>query len=317
MTRDILGDMVLAALVMMTGGEPKEEQRIRRCDRLLMMEAIISAAEQARQQQRTQLITQDIVEALERVSSTLDPLRERDKIRRSREMADGLCYFIRDPLGAQFFNTEGQPWPLADITVVDFGLFAQEGYEAQRAIAFCGVFNKIQALAEANQYSNRPLISVLDENHIFSKVPLLAALETRGAKMGRKLGWWLWIATQNMTDFAEEAHKMLSMIETWMCLSSTPDEIAKIEQFKPLTREQRQLFLSARKARGQYTEGVLLSPKLSSLFRSVPPRLYLAMAATEQHEKHARRQLMLKFGCTELEAVAYQAQQMMTISTLK
>ena len=82
-----------------------------------------------------------------------------------------MRYFIRDPLGAQFFNTEGQPWPLADVTVVDFGLFAQEGYEAQRAIAFCGVFNKIQALAEANQYSNRPLISVLMKIIFSAKYP--------------------------------------------------------------------------------------------------------------------------------------------------
>ena len=104
---------------------------------------------------------------------------------------------------------------------------------------------------------------------------------------------------------------MLSMIETWMCLAQPTDEIAKIEQFKTLTREQRQLFLSARKDRGQYTEGVVLSPKLSSLFRSIPPALYLAMAATEQHEKHARQQLMQQLGCTELAAVQYQAQQRM------
>ena len=47
--RDILGEMLLAALVMITGGEPKEEARIRRSDRLLIMEAIILAAKAGRE----------------------------------------------------------------------------------------------------------------------------------------------------------------------------------------------------------------------------------------------------------------------------
>ncbi|HVY54091.1 MAG TPA: conjugative transfer ATPase, partial [Gammaproteobacteria bacterium] len=311
-SRDILGDMVLAALVMITGGEKKEEDRIRRSDRMLIMDAIILAAETAKAANKTQMIASDIVGAFEALTQQLDPHRDADKIRRGREMADSLRYFIRDPVSSEFFNTLGNPWPTADITVVDFGLFAQEGYEAQRSIAFCGVFSKIQTLAEANQYTKRPLISVLDENHIFSKLPLLAALETRGTKMGRKLGWWIWIATQNVKDFAEEARKMLPMFETWMCLAVPPDEINQIELFKVLTPEQRTLFLSARKEKGKYTEGVLLSPKMQGLFRNVPPPLYLVMAATEQYEKHQRRQLMQDLNLTELEVIQYQAEQRMS-----
>lgn len=309
--RDILGDMVLAALVMITGGEKKEENRIRRSDRMLVMDAIILAAEKVKAQDGLQLIAQDIVNAFAELATRLNPQSDADKIRRAREMADGMRFFVQDIVSRQFFNSYGKPWPAVDVTVVDFGLFAQEAYEAHRAVAFCGVFNKIQNLAEANQYSDRPLISVLDENHIFSKLPLLAAMQTRGAKMGRKLGWWLWIATQNMKDFSDESRKMLAMIETWMCLALPPDEIEQIERFKPLTEEQRALFLSARKEKGKYTEGVLLSPRLQGLFRNVPPRLYLAMAATEQSEKHQRRQLMQQLGCSELEAVQHIAQQMM------
>ncbi len=310
-SRDILGDMVLAALVMITGGEKKEEDRIRRSDRMLIMDAIILAAETVKAAGRPQMIASDIVAAFERLILELNPERDADKIRRGREMADSLRYFIRDPVSSEFFNTPGNPWPTADITVVDFGLFAQEGYEAQRSIAFCGVFGKIQTLAEANQYSNRPLISVLDENHIFSKLPLLAAIETRGTKMGRKLGWWIWIATQNVRDFAEEARKMLPMFETWMCLAVPPDEIDQIERFKVLSAEQGTLFLSARKEKGKYTEGVLLSPKIQGLFRNVPPALYLAMAATEQYEKHQRRQLMQQLNLSELQVIQYLAEQRM------
>lgn len=309
--RDILGEMVLAALVMITGGEPKEEERIRRSDRMLIMDAIILAAETVRAAQKPQMIAADIVAAFEQLAARLDPQRDTLQSQKIREMTDSLRYFIKDPMISPFLNQPGEPWPLADVTVVDFGLFAREGYEAPRSIAFAGVVNKILALAEANQYSNRPIIAIFDENHLFSKLPLLAAIQTRIAKMGRKLGLWLWVATQNLKDFADESRKMLSLIETWMCLALPPDEIDQIERFKLLTEEQRALFLSARKEKGKYTEGVLLSPRLQELFRHVPPRLYLAMAGTEQVEKHQRRLLMKKLQKSEMEAVKYIAQKMM------
>ena len=310
-SRDILGEMVLAALIMITGGEPKEEDRIRRADRMLIMDAIILAAETVRQLGRPQMIAADIVAAFEQLAEKCDPQRDVMECQKIREMTSSLRYFIKDPTISQFLNQPGDPWPLADVTVVDFGLFAQEGYEAPRSIAFAGVVSKILALAEANQYSNRPIVAIFDENHLFSKLPLLAAIQTRIAKMGRKLGLWLWVATQNLNDFADEARKMLSLIETWMCLAVTPDEIDKIEKFKVLTKEWRSLFLSARKEKGKYTEGVLLSPRCQGVFRNVPPKLYLAMAATEQIEKHQRRLLMKKLHKSELEAVKYIAQKMM------
>ena len=68
-------------------------------------------------------------------------------------------------------------------------------------------------LAEQNQSSGRPIIVALDENHLFTKIPLLAELQTMIAKMGRKLGPGLWAITQNLRDFADEAHKMLSLME--------------------------------------------------------------------------------------------------------
>lgn len=316
-SRDILGDMVLAALAMITGGEKKEEDNITRADRMLIMDVIIDAALCVREanlanpDDRQQMIASDIVEAFERKVLTLDRERDAHKIRRAREMADGLRYFTQDPVSSRFFNTPGEPWELADITVVDFGLFAQEGYEAQRSIAFAGCVSKMFNLAEANQYSNRPIIAIFDENHLFTKLPLLASIQTRIAKMGRKLGVWLWVATQNVKDFADEASKMLSLIETWICLAVPKQEIEEIKRFKPLSKEQEAMLLSARKEPKKYTEGVLLSPKLQGLFVNVPPRPYLAMAATEQHEKNERAVLMKQLDCSELEVVFHIAQKMM------
>ncbi len=313
--RDILGEMVLAALIMITGGEKKEEESIRRSDRMLIMDAIINAAYAVRDQHRDQLIASDIVESFERIALSLDPARDSEKMKRARDMADAMRYFTKDPLSSRFFNTVGTPWLEADITLIDFGLFAREGYEAHRSIAFSGCMNALLTLAEANQKSHRPIKVVCDENHLFTSIPLLADIETRVAKMGRKLGLWLWLATQNMKDFAEGARRMLSQIEVWLCLALPPTEIDEIEHFKVLTQEQRMLLLSARKEKGKYTEGVFMSPKEIGLIRNVPPRIYLAMAATDQDEKYLRQQLMQVHHCTEIEAVKLIAKQMMNHET--
>lgn len=311
--RDILGDMVLAALIMITGGEKREEDNIRRSDRMMIIDAIINAAYFIRDQGRDQMIASDIVDAFTRLGEKWDAYRDADKIRRSREMADAMRYFTNDSVSSQFFNSYGTPWPLADITILDFGLFANEGYEAQRAIAFAGYMAKVLALAEVNQTGERAIKVVCDEDHLITSIPLCADIQTRISKMGRKLGLWLWLATQNLRDFADNSRRLLAQIEHWMCLSLPLDEIQQIENFKQLTPERRALFQSARKESGKFTEGVMLSPKLQSLFRNVPPKLYLALAATEQSEKSQRAKIMRQYNCTEIEAVEKIARDMMQI----
>jgi conjugative transfer ATPase len=309
--RDILGDMVLSALIMITGGEKREEEAIRRSDRMLIMDAIIDAAYFVRDQERSQMTASDIVDAFERLTMTLDQQRDSEKIRRSREMADSMRYFTKDPMASQFFNSRGNPWVEADLTIVDFGLFAREGYEAHRSIAFSGCLNHIQTLAEANQNSDRAIYTIIDENHIFTSIPLLANIQTRVAKTGRKLGLWLGVATQNMKDFPDGARRMLAQLEHWICLHVPPTEIDEIEDFKVLSQEQRFLLLSTRKEPGKYTEGVIFSTILNALFRNTPPRIYLSLAATEQDEKNHRLRLMQQHKCSEIEAVRMIARDMM------
>jgi conjugative transfer ATPase len=311
--QDVLGDMVIAALLMITGGEKKEEESIRRGDRILIMDAIIDAAYFIRDKGCDEMVAGDVVDGFERIAKKFDVTREAEKISRCYSLADAMRVFTRDPVSSLFFNNVGNAWKLADVTIVDLGMFAKEGYEAQRALAVAGCINKIQMLAEANQRSNRSINVVFDENHILSSVPLLADMQTRLIKTSRKLGLWLWFATQNMKDFSDRSHRMLSQIETWICLALTLDEIEQVERFKTLTAEERALLLSAQKAPRQYTEGVLLSPKMKGLFRNIPPRLYLALAATEQSEKNLRFRVMAEHKCTELDAARMIAREMMTI----
>jgi len=80
------------------------------------------------------------------------------------------------------------------------------------------------------------------------------------------------------------------------------EEVEEMRRFRDLSEAQRALLLSATKAHGQYTEGVVLAGTVETLFRCVPPSLILALVQTERHEKARRAELMAEHGCTEVEA---------------
>jgi hypothetical protein len=141
-----------------------------------------------------------------------------------------------------------------------------------------------------------------DEAHLITTNDLLGPKVTKGTKMWRKLNMWFWLATQNMEDFPDSMSRVLSMCEFWMLLTMDKKEVAEVTRFRRLTSEQQQLMESARKAKHQYTEGVMISSSGQFLFRNVPPALPLALAMTEGDEKSHRRRLMEKHGCDELHA---------------
>lgn len=207
----------------------------------------------------------------------------------------------RDILG-ELFNREGRHWPEADITLIDLGTLAREGYEAPLAVAYTSLVNTINNIAERDQFLEREIVFATDEAHMITTNPLLAPYVVKVVKMWRKLGAWLWLATQNLEDFPDTAKKMLNMIEWWLCLVMPPEEVEEIARFRKLTDEQKAMLLSATKTPRCYTEGVVLASRIEALFRAVPPSLYLALGMTEKEEKAARRELMIKHGISELEA---------------
>lgn len=296
--RDVLGELEITARLMITGGEEKEEQRLTRADRSMIRQCIINAAIACSEQNRT-VLTQDVRDAL-RVLGTDISLPEQRRIR-MLEMADAMDMFC---LGADgdLFNSEGTPWPEADITIIDLAIYAREGYNAQLSIAYISLINTVNNIAERDQMLGRPIINVTDEGHIIAKNPLLCSYALKIIKMWRKLGAWFWFATQNIEDLPKAAEPMLNMIEWWVCLNMPPDEVNKIARFRELNDAQKKLMLSARKESGKFTEGVILSKSTEVLFRTVPPSLYLAMAMTEPEEKAERFRLMMEHGWNELDA---------------
>ncbi len=319
--RDILGEMEIAARLMITGGEKKEEERLTRSDRGLIREAIMMAAHTSFAEQR-QMIASDLQNALYAIAHNHQqdergqPLMTAHRRARADEMAGAMSMFTQGFEG-ELFNRPGTPWPEVDVTLIDLGTLARENYSAQMALAMVSLINTVNNLAERDQYQDRELQLVIDEGHITTTNPLLSPYMTKVVKMWRKLGAWLWLATQNLADYPDTAEKMLNMAEWWLCLTMPPDEVEQIARFKKLTEEQKAVLLSASKLPRCYTEGVVLAKKIEALFRVVPPSLYLALGMTEKEEKAERRALMREHQCSELEAAVLVARKMNVARGLK
>ena len=294
--RDVLGEMEIAARVMITGGDAGEDARMSRADRLLIRNAILRAAKTVRDVGRSQVITEDVVEALGVIAR--DPDLAEARRARASEMGDGMALFCSG-LAGHFFNRTGTAWPEADVTVLEMGILAREGYEDQLTVAYISIMSHINDLVERHQSDARPTLVVTDEGHIITTNPLLARYVVKITKMWRKLGAWFWIATQNLEDFPDASRKMLNMMEWWLCLVMPKEEVEQIARFRELSEVQRSLLLSARKEPGKYVEGVVLSDKLEALFRNVPPALTLALAMTEKHEKAERAAIMREHAAAQ------------------
>ena len=299
--RDLLGEMELKARIMITGGDSKEEAVMTRADRLTIRRAIILAAEEKQAAgSREIVLTEDVVEALNKLAVEESSTPKRRE--RAKDMADAMALCCSGTAG-HFFNRVGKAWPEADVTIMEMGLLANEGYEDQLALGFMGLMNQINGVVEREQYDHRPTFVLGDEAHLITTNPLLAIFLVKIVKMWRKLGAWLWLATQNLEDFPDAAKKLLSMFEWWVAMVCPKEEIEQISRFKDLTEEQKGMLRAAKKEPGNYTEGVVLSDNLQCLFRSVPPPLALALAMTEKHEKQQRAEIMRSQHCSELEAV--------------
>ncbi|MEM9257655.1 MAG: conjugative transfer ATPase, partial [Pseudomonadota bacterium] len=297
--RDVMGEMEVVAKLMITGGEEKEAARLTRPDQRRIQEAITLAAQVAVEANRP-CMTEDVRDAF--ITLCQDDKYDPKTRERLRDMGDSIAMFCTGFPGEIFNSRNGAAWEEADVTIIDLATFAREGYEAHLAISVVSCLNMINNIAERDQHGSREIVVTIDEAHIITTNPLLAPFLIKIVKMWRKLGAWLWSATQNMEDYPAAAKKMLNMVEWWLCLVMPKEEVEEIARFRKVDAAQRDMLLSASKAQGQYTEGVVMSEATDNLFRNVPPSLMLALAQTEKHEKAKRMELMQAHGITEVEA---------------
>ena len=305
--RDLLAEMLVIAKLMVTGGQPGELARFSRADEATMQGAILDAAGNCVRQDRKTVRVSDVREALYRRAEALEKGDPR-RIRR-QEMADAISLFTVGFAG-ELFDREGDMLPDADYLRFEMGTLAGEQYRDQLSVAWLGLINAVIARAEHFQRDSRPTILLTDEAHVITTNALLASYLVQISKLlGRRLGLWIWMATQNMKDFQGESEKMLAMFEWWLCLHVGRSELPELLRFRALSPDQQAMLLSARKLPGCYTEGLLLSDTVEGRFRNVPPALCLALAQTEKEEKAERGRLMAEYGCSELEAALRVAEQ--------
>jgi len=305
--RDELGEMLVAVVTMVTGGEIKELHFLRRHERFDLKRAIIKAG--IHTIKRGYTLPEDIRDALRSMSKDTDNELSDNRRERLTEFADNMQTWCEGVRG-KFFNRPGEAWPDADVTIFDVGMMVSADNADMLGVSVISMLNKIISIAERDQYSGRPTITLADEGHLTTTNPLIAPIVTNMTKMARKLNLWFWLATQNLKDFKDESSKMLSNFEWWITMSSTQDEVDQISRFRALTKDQELLLLAARKEPGKYTEGVVMSDDLLSLFRNVPPSIAMALAQTEGHEKLARKKLMDEHGISELDAAYMIAEKM-------
>jgi len=305
--RDYLGEMQLSAVMMITGGEAKEIDKLTRADRYTIADSIVRAARAARAAGKPHPLVEDVANELLNLARDESLVAQRRQ--RASEMGEAMKVFTQG-LRGKLFNRFGQEWPDADFTLLEMGTVTLGGYEDALSVAYSAFVDQVQAVGEKHQYGGRDTVLLTDEGHLILTNPLLGPKIVKGTKMWRKLGIWFWLATQDMKDFPDSMSRVLNMCEWWILLSMEIAEIAEVARFKKLTNEQRSLMASARKDPPRYTEGVVLTPNMNALFRNVSPALPVALAMTERHEKAERRALMKEHGCTELEAAVLVARRL-------
>lgn len=297
--RDLMGEMVILAIAMVTGGEKKEMERIDRADRPLFSQAIRLAAQRAKDTGRPTVITEDIARAIDDLAD--ETLLGRTTKEKYHGFANAMRVFCEGTAG-RLFNRPGTPWPTSDVTLVEFATLGTTGYEDQLSVGFMSLIQAIQLHITRHQYEPRQTVVLVDESHVLARMEIMARYVMKAIKTWRSAGAWYWQATQSIDDFSGDMSSLTTQMEWMIALAMPKDEVTKLRALKSLTDEQATMVASARKSPGEYSEGVVLHDSFTALFRAVIPPLALALAQTEKDERAARRAIMAERSCSEIEA---------------
>ena len=311
--RDYVAEFQLAALMMAANGKEPEEIGITYDHRSELLTALIECAKEVVASGRDQMIASDLVNYIKRKVDRLQSSslpHEVEIANQLRLLGNRIFDFITIPMNGLYFNRPAEALPETDITYFEMGKWKDEGdtNEAARSLASVTMIQRIMAQSEARQKSGRFSVFLLDECHIITKHKVPAASLTQCAKMSRKVGLYLWLATQNVKDFDGSVAKMLSMFEYWIVLDMSNKEFEQVTQYVEVSDIEQQLFRTIHNEKGVYSEAVVMSKRNKLLVRCFPFREILYLAFNEQKEKSARLAMAKKYNCDEVEAALLQAQ---------
>ena len=186
--RDVLGDMEIAARIMITGGDEREDARMTRADRLLIRNAIFLAAKAVKEAGRDHVLTQDVVAALQSIghdeSLPDHPSRWATAWRCSVHVWWAIFSTGRVPPGRRRIS---RFWR--------WGYWHGKATKISPPSPTSSMMSHINDLVERHQHDVRPTLVVTDEGHIITTNTLLTRSVVEITKVWRKLGAWFWIAT--------------------------------------------------------------------------------------------------------------------------
>ena len=307
--RSYLSEMEFIMRIMITGGSAQElsQAEIARINRALVRGLKLSVERgepHARPVHMMEAMRAMATEEMQR------PGGQQSAAENMSNMADALERWTQGTNG-RLFNRHADGFSEDyDLTVIELGALGQLGGGEMLAVAGLSAIYTITALAEKLQHSGRSIEVKIDEAHLWAKVKLLMSGLVVGSKVFRKLNTWLTLITQDVSDFKDDAAKILTNAEFWWLMRMSATEIEQATKILNLNEEVKHLIRFPRKEERRFVEGISLSGKFpETLVRYVPPSLMLALGQTDGKEKEHRAKLMQKHGINELEAALMVAEE--------
>ena len=313
-SRDILSEMAMATRTMITGGEKTEEANIGRAEMSQISEALIRTMKKCRDNSIEHMLVSNVEKTFRDMSMEKDkyPETEREKFQKFARAIEAFTKGVR----AQFVNRASKPISNDfDMMHIELGFLQESEYVDLMGTIGISLLAKILSIAEHNVTIGRLTALIIDEAHIPLKSPLFAIFIVLMIKVARKFGLIIILATQNIKDFHDvESRKVLSMIEHYQILRCSENEIEELQNFRNLTEEDISLIRSIHNEIGVYSEGVWLSSKYKSLYRSILPKMTLALAMTNPEEKAEINKIAKDQNITKSKAIAVMASRLKTRS---
>lgn len=292
--KDFMGECIMIAKIMVTGGDEKEESRFCLQDVTFLTNAIIAAANMADANNESLVRPAHIAKALYSLSEQYKT-DNHDAYKRLQEMGNNMSLYTRS-LRGRVLNQVAEPFKNCDCLHVELGLAQRGGNEDLLALAYLSLMNMINDVAEskAQMGDDRPIYVITDEAHLILKDRRIAPVAVKIVRMWRKYGAWFLPATQDIANsFKGEAAAILQICEYFLAIKPPPDDLDALADLARLSESDKKLIASARSEKYKYTEAVIINKTRgeSALMRIVQPSFTLAIAGTEDDEKKERAQI--------------------------
>ncbi|MEH6454898.1 MAG: conjugative transfer ATPase [Cocleimonas sp.] len=309
--KDYMGECIMIAKIMVTGGDQKEEAKFNLQDVKFLTDAMIHAANLADFDKEDLVRPSHVVRSL-RVLSEKYEVKNSDAYKRLQAMADTMSLYTTS-LRGKVLDQKAAPFRNCDCLHVELGLAQRDANKDLLALAYLSLMNMINDVAErkASVNDSRPIYVITDEAHLILKDPIIAPIAVKIVRMWRKYGAWFLPATQDIANsFTGEASAILQICEYFIALKPPPDDLDALAVLARLKDTDKALITSARAEKYKYTEGVIINKTRgeSSLIRIIQPSFTLAIAGTEDKEKNERTEISNQYGTRTAGSTLIQAE---------